>query len=205
MGKIEFLAKLESLLSRVPEKDRKEMMYDYEEHFEIGLANGKDEEELIAELGDPYVIARDLLADYRIDRDERVEHRQVDKERIEPNRVDQIKTSKSESNVLRAIFIMIGLFFINVIFILGPVIGIIGAYIGLCATAILLTLSPIIIIFAYVMGYTYESFTACFFVSITAFSLGALFSITMFYVGKFIYYLVVRYIKFNIRLIKGGK
>ncbi|WP_075980064.1 DUF1700 domain-containing protein [Bacillus massilinigeriensis] len=184
MVKNEFISKLESLLSRVPEDDRREMLYDYEEHFEIGLANGKSEKDLIAELGDPYVIARDLLADYRVEKAEK---------------------DRTVSNIFHAIIASISLSFFNLVFVLGPVIGLLGVYIGLCATALALTLSPLVVIFSSVMGFSYESFTVNFFVSITLFSLGALLSIGMIYVGKFFYQIILRYIKFNIRVIKGGK
>jgi len=80
----EFLKRLETLLSKVPENDRREMLYDYEEHFQIGLANGKSVEELTAELGDPYVIARDLLADYRVGKDEAVQQKDEVQEQIQP-------------------------------------------------------------------------------------------------------------------------
>ncbi|MFD2445414.1 DUF1700 domain-containing protein [Bacillus sp. CGMCC 1.16607] len=179
-----FLAKLEYLLGKVPEHDRKEMLYDYEEHFEIGLANGKSEAELIAELGDPYMIARDLLADYRIGKAEQ----------------DQTPT-----NMFRAIVATISLSFFNLVFILGPVAGLFGAYVGLCAAAFGLTVFPIAILGSYFLGYSYESFSVNFFVSLTSFSLGVLMSIGMIHVGKFFYKVVLRYIKFNVKMVKGDK
>lgn len=66
MGRNEFIRSLESYLSKVPERDRKDMLYDFEEHFTIGIENGKTEEEVVSELGDPQMIAKDLIAEYRI-------------------------------------------------------------------------------------------------------------------------------------------
>jgi uncharacterized membrane protein len=175
---------LEYLLSRVPEQDRKEMLYDYQEHFEIGLANGRSQAELIAELGDPHVIARDLLADYRIGRAEK---------------------DKTPSNMGRAILAAISLSFFNLIFIIGPVAGLFGAYVALCAVSFGLTILPLAILGSYFFGYSYESFLVNFFVSLTTFSLGVLMSIGMIYVGKFFYNVVLRYIKFNVKVIKGDK
>jgi uncharacterized membrane protein len=184
MVKNEFLDKLEYLLSRVPEQDRKEMLYDYQEHFEIGLANGRSQAELIAELGDPHVIARDLLADYRIGRAEK---------------------DKTPSNMGRAILATISLSFFNLLIILGPVVGLFGAYVALCAVSFGLTVLPLAILGSYFFGYSYESFLVNFFVSLTSFSLGVLMSIGMIYVGKFFYNVVLRYIKFNVKVIKGDK
>ncbi|NDI35997.1 DUF4097 family beta strand repeat-containing protein [Chengkuizengella sediminis] len=70
MNKNEFLKQLEFLLKDVHEADRREILYDFLEHFDIGLANGKSEEELVRELGDPKVIAKDLLSDYRVTKNE---------------------------------------------------------------------------------------------------------------------------------------
>lgn len=184
MVKNEFLDKLEYLLSRVPEHDRKEMLYDYQEHFEIGLANGRSQAELIAELGDPHVIARDLLADYRIVRAEK---------------------DKTPSNIGRAIIASISLSFFNLVFILGPVAGLFGAYVALCAVSFGLTILPLAILGSYFFGYSYESFFVNFFVSLTSFSLGVLMSIGMIHVGKFFYNVVLRYIKFNVKVVKGDK
>jgi uncharacterized membrane protein len=184
MVKNEFLDKLEYLLSRVPEQDRKEMLYDYQEHFEIGLANGRSQAELIAELGDPHVIARDLLADYRTGRAEK---------------------DKTPSNMGRAILAAISLSFFNLIFIIGPLAGLFGAYVALCAVSFGLTILPLAILGSYFFGYSYESFLVNFFVSLTSFSLGVLMSIGMIYVGKFFYSVVLRYIKFNVKVIKGDK
>lgn len=178
------MTKLEYLLGKLPEHDRREMLYDYEEHFEIGLENGRSEANLIEELGDPHIIARDLLADYHI------------------SKADKDKTA---SNMARAIIATVSLSFFNLVFIIGPVTAILGTYVALCGVALGLTLLPLVIIGASILGYSHESFSVNFFVSLTAFSLGMLMSIGMIYVGKFFYNLILRYIKFNIKIVKGDK
>ncbi|WML50223.1 DUF1700 domain-containing protein [Neobacillus sp. PS3-34] len=184
MANNEFISKLEALLKKVPEPDRKEMLYDYEEHFEIGLDSGKSKTELIEELGDPQVIARDLLADYRIGKAE---------------------TDKSASNIFHAIIATISLSFFNLIFIIGQVAGIFGAYVALCAVSFAFTISPLAIFSSFIFGYSYESFATNFFVSLSLCSLGLLMSIGMIYVGRFFYNIILRYIKFNLNIIKGDK
>ncbi|UAC48744.1 DUF1700 domain-containing protein [Bacillus aquiflavi] len=118
-----FLQQLESLLRELPEHDRAEILYDYEEHFANGFANGKSMEEIAKELGNPRNIAKELLADDKISRAE---------------------TNKSIGNISKAIFAAIGMSFFNLLFILAPVIGIVAVYIALCVTAIILALSPLI-------------------------------------------------------------
>jgi uncharacterized membrane protein len=197
MGKNDFLTKLEILLGRVPEHDRKEMLYDYEEHFEIGLVNGKSEAELIAELGDPHVIARDLLADYRLGKLEKVNS--------QPVLVQRYSEKQKTHSVGRAIGASIGLGFFNLIFIVGPVAAFFATYVALCAVSFALIVLPLAIMGAYFFGYSYESVTVNFFVSLTSFSLGGLMGIGMIYIGRFFRNIILKYIKFNVRVLKGEK
>ncbi len=183
MEKNRFIKELNRLLEKVPEHDRREMLYDYEEHFSIGLAEGRSEDELILELGDPSVIARDLLADYR---------------------VTKAENDKSIPNMFNAIIAAISLSFFNLVFILGPVLGVFGVYVGLCLTAIAFTLSPLAI-FPSIFFNGFEGLPFTFFASLTLCSIGILLSVGMIYVGRYFYNLILRYIKFNIRVIKGGK
>jgi uncharacterized membrane protein len=53
----EFLKTLELSLQDFTDEERKDILYDYEEHFRIGTESGKTDEELISELGNPENIA----------------------------------------------------------------------------------------------------------------------------------------------------
>ncbi len=66
--KIEFLQQLNASLKRLSEKERADILKDYEEHFTFGLEEGKSEEEIVASLGSPAQIAKELLADYHIEK-----------------------------------------------------------------------------------------------------------------------------------------
>ncbi|GFZ30305.1 hypothetical protein CSC2_08310 [Clostridium zeae] len=57
MRKDEFMREMEVNLDKVSESERKEILYDYEEHFRIAKENGKADEEICMELGDPKEIA----------------------------------------------------------------------------------------------------------------------------------------------------
>lgn len=61
MNKEEFLREIEKSLDKISEKERAEILYDYEEHFMIGKENGKSEEEICLELGSPKEIANNYL------------------------------------------------------------------------------------------------------------------------------------------------
>lgn len=64
MNKVEFLSALQQGLRSVPPEDRQEILYDYEEHFRIGMEEGKTDEEIAASLGDPRGIARAFTSQY---------------------------------------------------------------------------------------------------------------------------------------------
>ena len=54
MKKTEYLDLLRYYLDRFPRSMVDEIIGDYEEHFSIGLENGKTEDEISSELGAPF-------------------------------------------------------------------------------------------------------------------------------------------------------
>lgn len=101
MTKNKFLQQLNASLKRLSEKERTDILKDYEEHFTFGLEEGKSEEEIVASLGSPAQIAKELLADYHI---------------------EKVTASATTGNVFRAIWAVIGLGFFNLLIVLGPAI-----------------------------------------------------------------------------------
>lgn len=67
MHKEQFLRELSGHLRKLPEEERKDILYDYEEHFQFGLEEGKTEGEIVKGLGSPKAIAKEMLALYRFD------------------------------------------------------------------------------------------------------------------------------------------
>lgn len=57
MTREEYLATLKSALHSLPETDIADIARDFEEHFSVGLSQGKTEHEISAELGDPVTVA----------------------------------------------------------------------------------------------------------------------------------------------------
>lgn len=58
MNKIQFMQSLKLALPHVSPTELTDIMADFEEHFASGLAHGKSEAEICAELGSPYEIAQ---------------------------------------------------------------------------------------------------------------------------------------------------
>ena len=59
MRKYAYLARLEELLAALPAQERQEALNYYEEYFDA--AGSENEEKTAAELGDPAVVARNIL------------------------------------------------------------------------------------------------------------------------------------------------
>ncbi|MGA2975878.1 MAG: DUF1700 domain-containing protein [Spirochaetia bacterium] len=124
MTKDRFLADLKHALGGMTETERREVLYDYEEHFRMGLAEGKPEEQIARSLGNPRVIGKSYAIDAL----------------LEESREGGGVTAAS---VLRAVFASISLTFFNIIFILGPFLGLVGVMIGLWAAAVSLGLAGV--------------------------------------------------------------
>lgn len=194
MSKSDFLKELSSLLSNLPSDERQEILFDYEEHFSIGTEEGKTEEEIISSLGTPKAIAKQYTANYI---------------------VNQAEVNPSPSNMVRAIFATLALGFFNLVFVLGPFLGIVGGLIGLFGASIGITIAGIAVFFQAALGPVLGSFgpyvsvplafeanpSATFFLGAGLTSLGLLFSIGNCYLAKWLYIGTIKYLKFNLRLI----
>lgn len=63
----EFLEKLSHALGRMSAAQKQEILADYREHFEAGIAAGKTEAEIAAALGDPKQLGRMFKADRAVE------------------------------------------------------------------------------------------------------------------------------------------
>lgn len=68
MTKDAFLAALKSQLGGLPPKVCEEILADYREHFDEGMAHGRSEAEIAAAMGDPARLARELKAEQGLKR-----------------------------------------------------------------------------------------------------------------------------------------
>ncbi|MHB1456191.1 MAG: DUF1700 domain-containing protein [Armatimonadota bacterium] len=62
MKKDEFLSELHNSLGNMSDADKQDVLNDYEEHFRVGMADGRSEEEIAKSLGNPSAIG----ATYRV-------------------------------------------------------------------------------------------------------------------------------------------
>ena len=189
MNRKQFIDQLTVNLRGIPKEDRLDIISDFEEHFKIGMENGRTENELSDSLGNPQTLARQLKANAL---------------------VDQAEKTASPTNIARAVFASLGLGFFNLIFILGPFIGIAAVLFSLFASAVAIAASGITLLVATIFGPLFPEYVGIIvnpaigiFGSIGLACFGILFFIGDIFLGKVLYKLFIRYIRFNLRVIKG--
>jgi uncharacterized membrane protein len=194
MNKEQFLTQLKRALEGMPESEKREVLYDYEEHFRMGAAEGKSEEQIAQSLGNP----RTIGGSYRI---------------------DAILEGPKESggvpakSVLRAVFASLSLTLFNVIVVLGPFAGLVGALIGLWAGACSVALSGAAVVLGAIVAIAAPGLIPgvglnpafLLFAGIGVTALGVLAVIGMGKLSKIFTLLVARYVRFNARIVTRRK
>lgn len=182
MNKKQFLNELDSYLQKLPSSERQEILQDFEEHFAIGMEEGKTEEEIAKSLGSPQQIAKEMTATYHI---------------------EKVEEKITTGNIFRAVIAAISLGFFNFIIVLGPFIGLVSVVIAGWLIGFGFLLSPILAILnpVFVPG-TFEWFD--FFFSIFLCGLSIFVLLGMYYVTKVLAIIFVKYLRWNVDLVKGG-
>lgn len=202
MNKRDYLDLLRYYLRDLPGVMVNDIIYDYEEHFNAGIENGKTEEQISEELGSPDDIAKEYLnfSSHR----KRREYNKTSEEDVNINFDDELEEKKIDWIKWGAIIILgiilfpvvLSLFigFISLLF--GIFMGIMGLTVGLIATGIAL-LASLFIPFG-----TFEFISIPFFLydlnPITRIS-GTIFIMA---VGIFMFRLAIIFIKWMIKTIK---
>lgn len=187
MRRYEFLRILEIYLKDLPENEIRDIISDYEEHFHIGLSKGKTEEEISRELGDPKEIAKNYVSSgstSKFDRD---------------NKEDYLPP--------RNIFTIILLIFLNAIIILGPYMVVLGILLGIFGTGLGFILGGIAILFgapfAIFIPFLIPHFLTALGFGMALGILGVLIIILGVYLSKGLYRLTLKYINWNVKIVKG--
>ncbi|GHU61820.1 hypothetical protein FACS189418_2130 [Clostridia bacterium] len=182
MTKIEFMSELKIGLKRLEVAEREDILRDYDEHFMMGMQEGKTEEEICKSLGEPKQMSKELMAEYHI---------------------EQIEKQFSFKNIWGALLSVTALGFFNLVFILGPVIAVFGIvfalWVCIFAFSILLPIYPIVCILGLSTFIFFEFFTL-----LILCALGLLLGILMKRLTKWILRLFIRYLKYNVSIVKRG-
>ena len=179
--KEQYMNELDQLLAIIPEAERREWLYDYYMHFEQAALNGQTEHEAALELGDPKMIANELLLVYR---------------------VNQAETNHSFSKLSRAVFATVSLGLFNVIFVLGPYIACIAILITLWVLPLTLAFAGGAILFE-TLAYSTFTIPQAIALGLISVSITILLVIGLIALTKLFFKLTLKYLKFNTRIIRG--
>lgn len=206
MNKEQFLKTLETSLTTFTEEEKKDILYDYEEHFRMGLENGKTEEVLIEELGIPDDIARQYKGNIET---EKLENNSYTENNNESTMYSQVQFD--QRSIIPSIIATLALGFFNLVFVIWLFIAAGATLFGLTAAAIAIAVSGIIVTLAPILTPLFPNYinlpsnipnVLAILFGIGTAALGALFCIGLFYLIKYFCLLAIKYIKWNISIIR---
>lgn len=183
MNKDNYLKILNKNLGRIDNNEKRDILNEYETHFLSGKQEGKSEERISQELGNPKSIAKELKATVA---------------------VEKAKSNNSVSNIFSAIIAVMGLSILNFFIILFPSVMIFFVIISLIFFTISNLAAPIILIIKGIIdGFNSIILYDVFMVGLM-FGIGLILLIITFYIIKWTYILIVKYLKWNVSIVKGS-
>lgn len=191
MNKKQYIEKLVKYLKGLPKEEIEDIARDFDEYFEIGKERGRKEEEVSVSLGNPKALAKQIKLESYIKKAEQ---------------------TASAANIGRAVFTSVGLSFFNLIFFLPLFMVIFAVIVTLFSVAVSIGAAGItgtVASFFYPLYSQYITFEVNIAAQIFAFiglgSFGILFFVGDIYLAKLIYRLIVKYLRFNLNIIKGRR
>jgi uncharacterized membrane protein len=173
----------------LPAVELDELLADYSEHFRMGKANGRSEEELWRSLGSPDDAAREIKAVHLVNKAENV---------------------RSCRNIFHAVIATLGLGLFNLVFVLAPfMLLLVMLFVVFIIGVLFAIIGPVVFIYSLLQIAGVAAFAiwlspfAGVFISIGITSLGLLLIIGDYYLDRFFYHTGIQYLKWNIGVIKG--
>lgn len=183
LDKITFLNELEQELNSIPSTERDNVMYEYEQYFFDQEREGKNEYQIIGALDSPKKIGKEIKA---------------------KNAIVSAEYRPNVKSIIRAIMASLGMGILSLIIILIPMIFIGSFMFVLLLVALFLAISPILLI---IHGSLYNMFSLAISNYLFAFSftgLGIVLFVIIAKLAQFVYRLILKYLRWNIKTIKGS-
>ena len=193
LNKKEFKSVMKKELSGLPKDEREDILLEYEVHFSEESKKGKSEEVICKELGSP----KELAKMYKVN-----------------VLIQEAEDNVSTNNILRAVLASIGLGLFNLILVLGPFLGLLGLLVGIFAASLGLVFVGLVLFADALFGPLNSAFVQMPYVlaieplftgplGVGIFAIGILIFILGIVFGRLIYRLSIKYLKFNLKMIKG--
>ncbi len=191
MKRNEYLNSLRSYLKGLPEYEIREILLDYEEHFAIGRDKGKTDEEIAVELGAPNEVADSI-------------RQTLGKEQDSSAKQPQASGSTDGARKMLILILLIGL---NLVFVLGPFIGIVGFLFGIFAAGVGISVGGAAMLLGFPVTFFIPGFQPGV-ITVIAFGIGLIaLGILLVVLGvvltKLLYKLASAYLAWNRRLVNG--
>lgn len=190
MDKEKFLELLEKNLLSVSKTEKEEILEDYIEHFRMGEENGKSEEEMCKALGDPVFLAKQYEA---------------------LNIYEHAEKEQTLKSIVKAVASTLEFGLFNIFIVLIPFTVVMIILLALFTSAFLITgISTFAAFYSIYAAVRYGSWffinpVAMIFISIGGIAFGLMFTIFDMYLAKNLYKLIIRYLKHNLKNLKGGE
>lgn len=197
MRKAEFMHILQRNVLLLPVEERNELLADYEAHFEFGKQNGKSEEEIARELGNPIELANEILADRKL---EFPDFQPFEKNLGYTERQDFPEKVHASRSAVKTVFIFIGLFFLNIIF-LPLSIAAFALTFAITVIPIICLASPLALFADYLINHNFYLYKV--FVCVAAVGIGILLSLVIKPMWQGVIRVFIKYLRWNSRVLKG--
>lgn len=215
MSKADYFKELNYRLRGLPEKERQNILKVYEELFQKAVENGKHEDEVSLSLGYPRVPNWDAQKEAPPVQEEAYKRSTstFESEVTQPSQPNyppvyntpyppSYPTAKPDTGI-KAIIISIMLGFFNLMFVVGPWLGVCAAMIAFFVAGFALLVAPIIGVLTSLAGTTGSDFQFISFSLLACFGLGIIITTLSSWLLKQFFKLSWKYIQFNAKLIKG--
>lgn len=190
MNKNDFLKLLRTELQDLPADEVNEIIRDQEEFIREAMSAGREEEQVIQSLGSPRDFAKNVKA-----------QQQIDRAHSEP------QLTKQMSGTLKAVMAILVLAPFNLIFFLGPFLGVAGMTFGVWAAALASLMLLTLLFIAFCLSWLFLSGSvwvhlSTFFSLLGGIGLSLLVLIGVYYFTKFLVRMTLSYLSWNLKFIQ---
>ena len=185
-----FLTQLKSSLGSIPAQETEEIVADYIEHFAAGRANGAQDPQIAASLGNPKTIGRSYQVESALG-----------------------SSRPAIRRFFAALFASVSLGLFNVIFVMGPFIALTAMVVSLWIVAVAVAVSGVAVVFGILLQPVLPQSLSLaglnigflLFASIGAAGIGFLSILGMWQLSRFLARGTGKYLKFNAQFIRKPK
>jgi uncharacterized membrane protein len=186
MTKASFFSDLEERLKGLPEEERKNILRVYEDLFAKAAANGKNEQEIVQSLG--------FTQSYEVETPAPAGKADID---------DRRKPGSATENTLKALMASLALGLFNLIFVLWFFIALGAIVFSFIVTGFALVTGPVWILIGSAWPASTAELLLLVFTAMATLGLGILISLFSLHAAKWFGFIVKKYVRLNVRLIKG--